>query len=236
MQDSTSDKRLSTIVFDHIVNSILSGSIEPNARVVERKIASQLGISHVPVREAFEKLEHDGWIERLPQRGARVKEFNEKEIEDLFQVRKILECGAVSSITFPLSHDQLRMLEEPLEALVMAHGAANIEEAMRADSLFHRAIVQCTGNDKLIGYHKTVVLQLQTAFPVFLFGALDLAFGQKLKYEGLQLESHKEIYHALLSGETAVALDLVDRHISRSSEGIKILHNIQHGLKVSNLV
>ncbi len=222
---------MSEFVFYYILDSILSGGIESNFPVVERKVAAEIGISHVPVREALEKLEHDGWVDRLPQRGARVKEFNEKEIDDLFQFRKILECGSLGIIKYPLSEDKKTLLSESFNDLVLAQGNENLEKAVKADTSFHEAIVQCTGNDRMIAQHRTIVLQLRSSLPVFLFGALDLAFGQKLKYEDLQLSSHRKIYEAILAEKIKLASDLLSEHIARSSKCIKVIRGFTEKLK-----
>ena len=229
-------RRLSERVFDYILDSILSGSIESNSRVVERKVAEEIGISHVPVREALEKLEHDGWIERLPQRGARVKEYNEKEIENLFQFRKILECGSLGIIKYPLFEDKKTLLSESFHDLVVAQGDENLEKAVKADTSFHQSIVQCTENDRMIAQHRTIVLQLRASLPVFLFGALDLAFGQKLKYEDLQLSSHRKIYEAIITEKSKLASDLLSKHIVESSKCIKIIRSFNEKLKSGILV
>jgi DNA-binding GntR family transcriptional regulator len=88
---------LTELTYDSIKKSVLTGSFEPSFRLTEEHIASQLGISKSPVREALNRLEIEGLIRIEPRRGAFVKEFSAKEISDLFNMRIVLELHSIST-------------------------------------------------------------------------------------------------------------------------------------------
>src|SRR3954453_9479146 len=84
---------------DHIkrqvCDAILNGLFQPGARLVEANIAEQLGVSRAPVREALVSLEREGIVASLPRRGYFVIDFTEKDIEELYSLRRLLEVEAL---------------------------------------------------------------------------------------------------------------------------------------------
>jgi DNA-binding GntR family transcriptional regulator len=74
---------------------ILSGRIEPGARLVEEQLTRRLGISRAPVREALRLLAQQGLVEHVPRRGVRVATLSERDVQELYEVRDLLEREAV---------------------------------------------------------------------------------------------------------------------------------------------
>ncbi|MCE5282763.1 MAG: GntR family transcriptional regulator, partial [Deltaproteobacteria bacterium] len=77
--------------YEYLKSSILSGRFTPGERLTEEHLAEELGISRTPVREALHKLEQDGLIEPLETRGFCIPSDSPEEIEDLFELRTVLE-------------------------------------------------------------------------------------------------------------------------------------------------
>ena len=91
-------KSLTAVVLDDIRRRILTGGFRPGERITESEVAAKLGISRSPVREAFRVLEREGLIATLPRKGSFITEISPEDVEELFELREILECHAVDCI------------------------------------------------------------------------------------------------------------------------------------------
>ncbi len=82
-------------VYDFVLENILFGHFAPAERITENNIADRLNVSRMPVRDAFKRLEQDGILERLPQRGMRVTIVTAELVKEVFGIRRLLEPFAV---------------------------------------------------------------------------------------------------------------------------------------------
>ncbi|WP_257347379.1 GntR family transcriptional regulator [Pseudalkalibacillus decolorationis] len=89
---------LSNHIAEHITEQILTGELQPGDKIVENTYATEYGTSRAPVREAIYLLTIEGLVERIPRRGAVVKEHTENEIYDLLEIRIMLESLAMKRI------------------------------------------------------------------------------------------------------------------------------------------
>lgn len=113
----TDIKPLREIIYEHLRQTILDGIIKPGQRLVERDIAEKFNASRTPVREALRILESEGFIEYLPRKGVIVRGFNVKEIEDIYNIRKALECLAVQSAIAHITDAQISKLKKIISRL-----------------------------------------------------------------------------------------------------------------------
>ncbi|TYB43099.1 GntR family transcriptional regulator [Actinomadura chibensis] len=146
---------------EFIVDGISSGRWEPGERVVERRIAAELGVSQGPVREALRQLEAQRLIESLPNRGARVREFTERDLAEIFPVRAGLERTAVE-LALPRLGDCMDALEEHNRRLAAAARDGDLVEQMRLSIAFHREIVESAGNRLLVSVWEGLGIELWT--------------------------------------------------------------------------
>lgn len=147
---------------EFIVEGISSGRWEPGERVVERRIAAELGVSQGPVREALRQLEAQRLIESLPNRGARVREFTERDLAEIFPVRAGLERTAAELAMPCLSDGRLDALEEHNRLLAEAARDGGVQEQMRLSIAFHREIVEAAGNRLLVSVWESLGIELWT--------------------------------------------------------------------------
>src|SRR5215467_1470198 len=91
---------LTALAYRSIKDYILEGRLDEDSRLTEEFLSSQLGISKSPIREALNRLEAEGLIRIEARRGAYLRSFTNKEIDDLYDVREALEAHAVSTATF----------------------------------------------------------------------------------------------------------------------------------------
>ncbi len=104
-------KSISDQIYEHLKARILYGEIHPGERLAQEKVAEQLQISRMPVREAFRRLEQDGLVERLPQGGVRVTPVTMETIRHVFGVRTALEAYAIELACDRISEEAIAELE-----------------------------------------------------------------------------------------------------------------------------
>ncbi len=86
---------LRDVVFNTLRDAILTGKLLPGERLMELQLASRLGVSRTPIREAIRMLELEGLAVTMPRKGAEVARMTEKDMEDVLQIRKALDELAV---------------------------------------------------------------------------------------------------------------------------------------------
>ena len=128
-----------------ILQRILTGVYAPGDRLVETRIAQELGTSQAPVREALRDLELLRFIESAPFKGARVREVSDEELLEIYPVRAALEELAARRAAVRLGGDVER-LEAELDAMHAAADAGDLHTQVAHDVNFHRLIVQAAGN------------------------------------------------------------------------------------------
>jgi DNA-binding GntR family transcriptional regulator len=144
-----------------LVDGIISGRFQPGERIVERRIASELGVSQAPVREALRRLEALRLIETMPNRGARVRAFTEEDFAEFFPVRAGLEETAADLAVTRLDGD-VAVLEGHIERLAVAAGP----DVMRHSIAFHREIVEAAGNRLLMSVWESLGIEVWTTLSV----------------------------------------------------------------------
>jgi DNA-binding GntR family transcriptional regulator len=123
--------------YDYLKANILSGHFIPGERLAEEHLAEELGVSRTPVREALHKLEQEGLIEPLESRGFRVPQDSPEEIEDLFDIRTVLEGYTLKIICERITDEQMAMLEEIIEKADDALRRKRIDEVFQWNTQFH---------------------------------------------------------------------------------------------------
>ena len=124
-------------VKDILLHRIVSGDLKPGERLVETRIANELGTSQAPVREALRDLELLRLVESEPFRGARVRGFGEAELIEVYPVRAVLEEFAAKEATKQLDGD-VTVLERELEAMRAAARRGDMNGLVEHDIAFHR--------------------------------------------------------------------------------------------------
>jgi DNA-binding GntR family transcriptional regulator len=145
---------LTELAYLSIKRSMMEGKIAPEQRLTEDLLASQLGISKSPVREALNTLQGEGLIRIESRKGAYLRQFSVQEVNDLYDLRGVLEAHAVAKakMTAELA-DELRSSIESMKAALEMHDKAR---HMEEDHRFHWLIAQATGNEELCGALKNV--------------------------------------------------------------------------------
>lgn len=146
-------------VFEHLERDILSGKYQRGEILTESKLSAELGVSRTPVREALRRLEQEHIIEETGK-GSVVIGISEKDLEDIFTIRKELECLAVSKAAKNRTEEQLAELKEVLELQEFYLNKHDTEQIKHMDSRFHSMLYKIGGSntfyDILVPLHKKI--------------------------------------------------------------------------------
>jgi len=187
---------------------IIAGEAAPGARLRQDDLAAEFGASHVPVREAFRRLEAQGLVERLPRRGVRVPPLDPAAIREVTAMRAALE-------TLALAHALPRMTAADIAgaraALAAGNGSAAIRDWEQANRGFHRALVAPCAMPRLLA----AIDDLHRADARFLF-----ATWRRLGWQDRSAEEHDSILAAVVAGDTAAACARLGRHIEAAGAAL----------------
>ncbi|MEU0402026.1 GntR family transcriptional regulator [Streptomyces sp. NPDC006197] len=137
-------------VYVELRERIIEGDYPAGLRLVEREIADELRVSRVPVREAMQRLESEGFLSVQPRRGSVVAEFGPRDAEYLFDVRENLEGLAARLAARHATPAGRRDLERLLARARRAAESGRLREAVSLNADFHRHIVELSGNPLLV--------------------------------------------------------------------------------------
>ncbi|NMO92900.1 GntR family transcriptional regulator [Actinomycetospora sp. TBRC 11914] len=145
-------------VYRHVKDRVLTGELEGGRMVSEGEVSGALGVSRTPVREAFLRLEVEGWLRLFPKRGALVVPVAPHEIDEVLDARALLEGHAAADVvTRPAD---LAALVDALDAVIGAqrasHDAGDLRGYTEADVEFHRLVADAGRNSLLAGFHRTL--------------------------------------------------------------------------------
>jgi DNA-binding GntR family transcriptional regulator len=190
--------------------AILSGQFQPGEWLRQQRVANQLGVSEMPVREALKKLAAEGVVEYLPYRGMRVREYSADDVADMYKVRAHMEamaaCAAAQNITAE-ELVELRALTTQMEEHLAQEDLAEHRELNRR---FHRILFTASRR----AYLTHALRQLWIVFPSMLWGSLPATATERLfEQDAYDIEEHRAIIGALEEGNAAQAERLMRQHI-----------------------
>jgi DNA-binding GntR family transcriptional regulator len=134
---------------DVILQRIVEGSLEPGSRIVETRVAQELGVSQGPVREALRDLEQLGCVVHEPNRGCSVRAFSLEELLEAFPVRAALEALAARLAADRITKAELAELAQLLERMRKAARRGDAHDQSQANASFHATIVRAARNETL---------------------------------------------------------------------------------------
>lgn len=141
--------------------AILDGAFQPGERLVEGKLATEMGISRNPLREAFRTLERDGLVVNVPRKGTFVAILSADDVGELYAIRAALEGLAISEAIDRMKPDDVDALEAALEGMRAAAAAGDFVRALECDVAFHREICRLSGNRRLLQLWNGLASQIQ---------------------------------------------------------------------------
>ena len=137
--------------YQNIKFQIIRGNLRPGTRLLEEELAKAMSISRAPIREAFNKLEKEGFVTTIPRKGTAVSNVTTEIIEDIFEIRETLETLAVKKSLGKIFIDELEKVGDNFKEFINKSGnAENRIQYLVLDKKFHDLLSQNCGNKKLI--------------------------------------------------------------------------------------
>jgi DNA-binding GntR family transcriptional regulator len=203
-------KQLQDIVSERLRMGIVNGEYRPGEWLRQKRIAEELGVSQMPVREALKELAADGLIEHVPYRGMRVVRFSVEDVADLYANRSFLEgiaAGAAAQEVSPEGLEELRSLWSQMQD---AMDPAQIAEYRHLNRRFHQIVYRASRHDYLI----RTLNQLWAAFPMMLLSNFPQTAARALPQRSdKDPVEHEAILAALENGDGESAERLMRQHI-----------------------
>tara|TARA_R100000750_G_scaffold12828_1_gene8224 strand:+ start:7387 stop:8109 length:723 start_codon:yes stop_codon:yes gene_type:complete len=129
---------------------IVLGQLHPRERLIEDELCVQFSVKRHIARQALVELEHLGLVERIPNRGAVVRAYSAREVENIHVVRELIETHAASLLELPLPDAALEELESIQSLHEKAIAESDFQSVFRLNIAFHRALFSHCKNDSLI--------------------------------------------------------------------------------------
>ncbi len=136
--------------YAEIRRRILSGELSADAPLSEYQLADELGLSRTPVREAVKRLESEGLLQSIPNRGTFVAELTARDISEIYQVREQLEGFAARIAAERMPAEDIKKLEEEITVLNTLASDGQLVEVVDSDIRLHKLIIASTQNSRLI--------------------------------------------------------------------------------------
>lgn len=194
-------------VYAALRDGILDGTYAHGERLGEAELAEALGVSRTPVREALQRLGSEGLVETLPNRGARVRTWSAQEIDNIFDLRALLEGHAAALAASRVTADNLAQMNElcdDMESAARRGGTQNLDRIAGLNNAFHATVLTLSGNALLPALTRSVV-QVPIVMRTF----------RRYTPERLResMRQHREIVHALAAADPIWAEASMRAHI-----------------------
>ena len=194
-------------VASDIKEVIVKGLIKPGEKINETKIARDMGISRSPVREALQELKKEGVVVSIPYKGTFVNLLGQKDIEDMYIIRGLLEAYAIEKVIENKNEKILRCLRENVEDIEKDVEKKHLKELVGDDIEFHRNICNFSGNKKLIDIWEGFQTQIEVLIN------LESSFYERFQLLAIE---HRELLSLIVEGKTKQAQEKVKAHISQA--------------------
>ena len=133
-------------VYETLEELIIFGALTPGQHLVEADLAKRLGVSRIPVREALQLLQSNGWVELRQRQGAFVHRPTLQEVDEVFSVRTLLEVESARIAAKNATKESVRQLRRTTKAGAKALAAGDEEAVVRLNSEFHGQVTALAGN------------------------------------------------------------------------------------------
>jgi DNA-binding GntR family transcriptional regulator len=207
-------------IYQRLKSAVLSGKYSPGKRLNQKILADELSVSRTPIREALHRLNLEGLIEQIDDRGFRVASLSREELEELFDIRSVLEAYTMRFVCRRIQDRVIERLTECIERSEEALRNRDVDGVFAANTDFHNvfyALIEdkkrfhsMLGNmkDHILKYRKETLLHVDAA--------------------ERSIESHKKILLALKTKDPNLTEYLMRIHVQESKEdALRITFGIQ---------
>ncbi len=202
--DAVSARLLSTEVASTLRREILAGRFKAGERLIETDVASELGVSRGPVREALKVLRAEGLIGEKPNRGAFVISLTEIDVREIYDLRAGLEARAARLLARARRAEDAATLRPLVDDIVRAASSGDAGATFAADLAFHKTLLERTGNSRLLESFTRTVPLLRALIPL-----------DEAAYASLTdvAQEHWRLVQAIEDGEEDAAARFAEQHV-----------------------
>jgi len=200
---------LASVVQGELERMILSGELAPGAKLTEMTLATQMGVSRGPLREAFRMLEEAGLVRTEKNRGVFVRDIPIDEAVEIFDLRAAMEELVGRRLAETITTAQLKEIRSMVDAMERAVKAADARGYHLLNLQFHERLVEMAGNRKLSAIYRKLIKELS------LFRRLNLADGWLMP---ISAGEHRAIVKAIAAGNPEAAGRAMFEHVMESKE------------------
>lgn len=158
--DLPKKRSLSDLVFEEIERLILDGVLKPGEPVNEKAFSDHNGLSRAPIREACRKLEQAGLVEIVVNRGVFVKRISRRTAAELCDIRLVLATHAARLAAERINEGQLKVWSQLAGEIEKAATAHDLPAYYRLNQQFHLAMIEFTGNERLLQLYLAITNEL----------------------------------------------------------------------------
>lgn len=203
---------LRDVVFNTLREAILKGELKPGERLMELQLASKLGVSRTPIREAIRMLEQEGLAVTMPRKGAEVAKMTLKDMEDVLEVREALDELAAKIACKKISDEQLANLKTIKDEFKRSMDSGDVKKIAEEDVKFHDAIYEATDNAKLVSMMNNIREQMYRYRVEYL---------KDPKNYPMLVKEHDAIYRALELRNMELVTTEMHTHVANQAVAVK---------------
>jgi DNA-binding GntR family transcriptional regulator len=197
-------------VYTELVNAVVAGELAPGDRLTDRRLAEQLGVSRTPIREALQRMVSTGLVDPRGRTGWTVAVLRPRDIQELFELRSLLEPAGVRHIVEDNDPTTAQELSTYFDRFGDSVPAARHEEYLGVDRSFHSRIVGLSSNRRIVAAYRTVDLQID-------LGRHRLTMLSQERIDQT-LAEHRAIAAAIAAGDLDTALAALHGHLTNGQE------------------
>lgn len=193
--------------YDLIKRMILKGHFKPGERLTENQLSKKLGVSRTPIRESLRKLAAEGLVDISPKSGARISELAKNDIDEIYEIRDVLESFAAEKAASSITDVEIETLKKLLRESKKSLINKDILRMAQINTKFHNVIYKASKNRRLIKLIDILCTNITK------HRELILETGGKESIEG-----HEEILKALIKRDEKAVRESTHKHIVRGRE------------------
>ncbi|MFA9491922.1 MAG: GntR family transcriptional regulator [Anaerolineales bacterium] len=212
------DISLAERAYVRLRQEILNCDLAPGQMVSERELARRYDMSKTPIREALSQVCHDGLMHRLPGRGYMVAPITVKDIQDIFDLRLILELAAAKRAAENPSPKQIATLKELAGVRYSLDDRESHIAFLRTNRTFHLTLAEAAENQRLVDRLEELLIEMDRIFHL----------GLRLRDSSEEMvREHQEVVAALEIGDVEGIQDAIARQIIASRD--RVMESILQG-------
>jgi DNA-binding GntR family transcriptional regulator len=203
------NKPLREKVLDVLREAIIQGDFKPGQALVESDLATRLGVSRAPIREALQVLSADGLLDVIPYHGTTVRALTKTDIEELYSLRSVLEVFAMRRVVARGDPEIPRALRQVYEDMLDSAHQGDLKQVNLIDRRFHDTLIEMSGHRLLAVVWNSVSMRVRQVMGLLNERNTDL---KQIAY------NHVPLIEAIERGDEEQAVALLRHHIAASGD------------------